>query len=179
MTTEIEYFEHAELPGRKMFRCEARKATLTTQSCADMWRESQKRGSHCRTWLCRNCPIGAQHAGFGEISLSPLRGTNTCARCHRSADRLIRGHVCVSCYNREREVVVGANARGRTPVKHPPVYRLSIRAIVEGMPRRVTVERAASTEELVVATLRDTPKRVLFAFQGHRVGPMVQGELCV
>ncbi|MEW9581401.1 hypothetical protein [Paraburkholderia sp. DGU8] len=52
---------------------------------------------------------------------------HSCVRCERTARaadrligrlRLVRQHtLCVSCYNREREVIDGANAKGARPVK--------------------------------------------------------------
>ena len=41
--------------------------------------------------------------------------------------RLVRGGtICVSCYNREREVLHGANAKGASPKKWAGLYRPSL-----------------------------------------------------
>ena len=83
-------------PGPMM--CPERmRATLSTDACHASWRRADELndGSHNS---CRLCPIGAVHAGEVAASMSPLKGTLTCARCHRSAGRLIHGMVCVSCY---------------------------------------------------------------------------------
>lgn len=81
--------------------------------------------------------------------------------------RLIWGYVCVSCYNREREVVIGRNAKGRLPVK---VGRLEPRRIWYMAGRSLvslTRPRTTDTTELVVAALRDSRDRVRFTFHGQ------------
>src|SRR5574343_988076 len=113
ITRMVDYFELPELPGRQMFRCERRSATLQAQNCASMWRQANDRGAPERLDICKNCPLGASHAGVNEISLSPLRGASVCARCHQGTTRLIRGHLCVSCANRFYERLKGKNAKGK------------------------------------------------------------------
>lgn len=99
--------------------------------------------------------------------MSPLKGSRICARCHRGAMRLIWGHICVSCYNREREAVIGRNAKGRAPVK---IGRLEPRGIWYLAGRqlvRLARARTVDTTELVVAALRDSSDRVRFVFHGE------------
>lgn len=171
-----EYFELDVLPGVQMFRCERHHATMQPKRCADMWRQANGRGAPERLDACRNCPIGAEHAGVREISLSPLRGMSICARCHQGATRLIRGHLCVSCYNRQREYLLGRNARGSAPKMHPPLHPLEIRFKAGGELRSLAVAHATGPDELVVAALRDTGQQVTFGFRGTRPR-FVQGEL--
>lgn len=81
--------------------------------------------------------------------------------------RLIWGHICVSCYNREREAVIGRNAKGRAPVK---IGRLEPRGIWYLAGRqlvRLARARTVDTTELVVAALRDSSDRVRFVFHGE------------
>lgn len=170
-----EYFTLTELPDRPMFRCERLSATLQVPACAARWREANDRNASERLDQCRNCSLGAKHAGAGEISLSPLRGMSICARCQQGTTRLVRRHLCVSCYNREREYLTGRNAKGSAPIKHPTLYPIEIQFQVGDAVQRLQL-RAASSEELIVATLRDTSKQVTFAFRSRR--PMLpQGEL--
>jgi len=71
--------------------------------------------------------------------------------------------------NREYEWVKGRNAKGKFPACHP---RLGPRRLVYATEAGVHVvarERTASTLELVVEVLRDSPKRALFGFGVGRV----------
>lgn len=169
-----EYFEIPELPGRRMFNCDARRAMLQVETCASMWRSGHAKGAHERFWRCRGCQVGARHAGAAEATLSPIYALSICGRCNMGATRLIHGHLCVSCYNREREYLKGRNAKGNRPVMHPDLHRLSIRYRTGGEVKTLTIAHAVDTSELVVAALRDEPKQVTF-------GPMVvarAGEWC-
>jgi hypothetical protein len=66
---------------------------------------------------CRRCLTGANSLGTDQyIDRSVLFGSKFCARCERQSLRLVRGVVCVSCYNRELENAVGLNKHGN-PLK--------------------------------------------------------------
>lgn len=170
-----EYFTLTELPDKPMFRCERLKATLQVSACSTRWTEANTKGAAERLDLCKNCQLGAKHAGVGEISLSPLRGMSVCARCHQGTTRLVHKHLCVSCYNRQREYLIGRNAKGSAPVKHPPLLSLEIRYRAGDKIERLAKE-VVSTDELIIAALRDTSKQVTFAFS-QRKPVMVQGDL--
>jgi len=74
----------------------------TPEAIKTMWRQK-----------CRRCPAGAANLGTDQyIERSVLFGSKTCARCVRQSNRLVRGVVCVSCYNRELENATGLNKRG-------------------------------------------------------------------
>lgn len=172
----VEYFVMPEVPGKTYFRCEKLRATLSTVACCDKWRlaDSLNDGSN---GACRLCPIGAVHAGEVAASMSPLKGTLTCARCHRVAGRLIGGHLDPSCYNREREAIAGRNAKGTAPVKLAP---LSPRRLLVRIGDAVSVVKRARTadiDELVVATLRDSKKSVLFAWNSTPPAAVRQARL--
>ncbi len=76
---------------------------------------------------CVGCPTGQRHAEAlsldGKQAKDPPASCVRCGRTGLSAGermvgrfRLVRGNtLCVSCYNREREVVHGANAKGGRP----------------------------------------------------------------
>lgn len=160
----VSYFPLEQAPGRLFFRCEAQRATLSTEACAGMWREGNHGGIEKRA-TCRRCPMGAEHAGEALASLSPLRGTLTCARCHRPALRLIQGHVCVSCKNREYEVVKGANAKGTRPIKLGPLEPRRLVFIAGKALTALAMPRTIDRAELIVAALRDSSDRVRFAFR--------------
>ena len=153
-----------------MFRCDRMAASLQVMRCASMWAEANGKGSPPeRLERCRGCSVGACHAGARDPSYHRLRGVTVCARCHRTDLRLIGGNVCVGCKNREYEWVKGRNAKGKFPACHP---RLDPRRLVYATSAGVHVvvrERTASTTEMVVEVLRDSPKRALFGLGVGRV----------
>lgn len=162
----IDYFVIPELPNVQMFTCAKRRASLQVASCADMWLEAnQQRIAPERLDLCKNCPLGAEHAGVKDVSLSPLRGVSVCARCQLGTTRLVKHHLCVSCYNREREFLIGKNSRGNKPVMHPQLYRLKLKILAGDSVEECKLDKAVDLTELVVAALRDVKKQVTFGFQ--------------
>lgn len=165
----IEYFEIPELPGRKFFACTRLRAKLQVTACEERWKRANDKPPGEIYDPCKNCQLGARHAGVDNASLSPLCGMAICARCHRGTTRLVNKHLCISCYNREREVRVGRNSRGTKPVKHPPIAKIKTRVKAGG--EIVNVERqAVGMDEVVVALLRDTGKQVTFGLWVPRPG---------
>jgi hypothetical protein len=74
----------------------------TPEAIKNMWRQK-----------CRRCPIGALNLGTDKhLECSVLFRSKICARCQRQSSRLVRGVVCVSCYNRELENAKGLNKHG-------------------------------------------------------------------
>ena len=159
----MDYFENPLLPGKPMFRCERIRGTLTVQSCAQMWRKEHEDGEGVHH-ACRLCPTGSVHAGEVAASLSPLKGTLTCSRCHRKAPRLICGMHCPSCYNRSREALRGWNAKGTKPVKIGQLSCRRIRCLVGDEVRVMAHRHTVDTDEMIVAALRDSKRRVVFAW---------------
>lgn len=178
-SSNVEYFTYPEMPDRPMFRCEPMRATLQVQKCAEMWREANGKTPPERLAKCRNCPIGAAHAGEASFEVSVLRGSGICSRCHRGGMRLIGGDICVSCWNRQREVIRGFNAKGKPPKHHPAMEARVIRVLSGGQLITIKREHSINTEELVVAALRDCTRQAFFGFHAARGGiPVpVQGEL--
>lgn len=177
----VEYFTIPELPDKPMFRCERRNATLQVASCASMWKAANSKNNAECNMSCRTCPIGATHAGEGDAHMSHLRGVEICSRCHRVGMRLVSGDICVSCWNRAREVIIGKNARGRKPVNHPAIVPHEI-TVMTGK-KLVTIKRshAVCTEELIVSALRDSLRQVYFGYHSNGRTSVqsipVQGEL--
>jgi hypothetical protein len=83
--------------------------------------------------------------------------------------RLVRDEICVSCWNREREWIIGKNAKGAIPRMHPPLHSSSIRVMAGDEVKTFSTKHCASTKELVVRALRDCRKRVLFSFAGSEL----------
>ena len=161
----ISYFEIPDLPGVKMFRCLKRRATLSRQSCTGMWTLANKPRAPEHLDACRNCEVGASHGGVKQPSVVPYRKAMLCARCRRLGARMVKGHLCISCANREYEYVKGRNARGAKPVLHPPLYALSLIYRSGREVGRIALERVTGKEELMIAALRDDPMRVSFTFK--------------
>lgn len=158
-------------PGQQYFHCDPLRATLTVGSCATNWLRSQER--EAGLWQCRGCRLGAEHAGEEEANLWFGRGELICSRCTRGADRLVKGDQCVSCYNREREFVLGRNARGVYPNKMPRLRERSLFFMQGQAPRQVTRPRSLDMTELIVAQLRDSRESLTFAF---RQTPAYRGQ---
>lgn len=156
----VEYSESDLIPGALVFRCSRQSATLQVSTCRQMWTVANKAGDRCSR--CMGCPVGAAHAGVADPTASVLRGLPICSRCHRTELRLIGGNICVGCKNREYEWVKGRNAKGKPPVCHPPLARRRVTCRVGSEVRVVAREMTASTTELVVEMLRDSPTRVVF-----------------
>lgn len=167
---EPSYIEYEFLPGVKHFACERLRATLSVPACAGNWRRGHYDGDQARQ-RCKGCAIGAMHAGEEGASQSPLLGTPICGRCHRTSTRLIHRHLCPSCYNRQREVLVGKNGKGTPPVKWQILaWRTVSYQRLDGTVVDRTIDRAADTDELVVAVLRDEKHAVRFGFRGRVPG---------
>lgn len=161
----VVYFERAELPGVMAFNCDKLRATLSVSNCADMWRKANHDNVE-RLSRCKTCPVGAVHAGETAASMSPFMGQCVCARCHRTATRLIGKHLCISCWNRQREWVIGKNAKGSKPVKLGPLARRTLRYMCGDEPTTTTIDLTHDTTEMIVAVLRAARKRVQFSFNG-------------
>ncbi len=162
----VEYFTIPELPDRQMFRCDRRSATLQVTACSAMWREANQRECPERLERCRGCQVGAEHAGESDVSTCPITGSDICVRCDRGGMRLVRDEICVSCWNREREMLIGRNAKGAPPKMHPPLHAASIRVLAGDEIKVFSTPHCVSTTELIVRALRDCRKRVLFSFAG-------------
>lgn len=166
----VTYASDTAAPGLKMFRCEAYRANLTMGGCAGRWREAQTAtGERAeRVQACRGCPIGAVHAGFAPIRYSPWFGLAICPRCGRGTTRMIGNRRCVSCYNRQRELAAGRNARGNAPVEllERPLHAVEIRLAVDATVRRVRDRESTGLAETIVQTLRTTKGELEFAFAG-------------
>ena len=158
---ETQYFDMAGCPGQ-FFRCTRLSATLSVDSCASRWKKAQRDRESCRQ--CVNCPVGASHAGETQTSTSTLLGRPICCRCHRGSDRLVSKHICVSCYNRQREWVLGRNAKGTKPVKQRPLRPIQIAYYADAEIKTIKASLAESATEMIVHVLRHTKQQVTFGF---------------
>ena len=101
-----------------MFTCPRHSGglRLMPQSCGAMWLRATKHRSDPSDPLraCVGCIIGAAHAGQ-PIERPQHACDAVCPRCLRPSGKIVKG-VCISCYNREREVRVGRDRRGHVPL---------------------------------------------------------------
>lgn len=109
----------SDLP--ELFTCprHAGGLRLTAAGCARSWTRHRADDES----PCHGCPIGAGHAG-APVEVPPI--SPPCAWCGRSGRRMVRGHtVCISCYNRLREIAIGKDRRGKAPLKILFVFEVS------------------------------------------------------
>lgn len=166
----VAYRTIPEMPGATFFDCSRLHAGLTTQACTHMWRAANQARSERHT-ACRSCFVGATHAGVSNASRSPISGALVCSRCARGATRLIQKRLCISCYNRERELIKGVNARGMVPTKLAPLAPRQIFFMANGRAQLLRSEHTTHAAELIVAVLRDAVHTVAFAWAGAAVRP--------
>lgn len=139
------YFEVEGIPGR-YFAC-ARYGTMSAEACGKNFAAAPRAFRLAgRLEGCIGCPVGKDHvAGVADprdprwsrmqgmfpsatAPVEPIYYRPVCLRCRRDGKeegsrlisrlRLVRQQtICVSCFNREREVLLGANAKGAKPKK--------------------------------------------------------------
>lgn len=104
-----------------MFDCPRHVALrIDHRSCGLMWERARKVSRDCTDSItkCRGCRIGAANAGK-PLEVAPVQQAveRICPRCGNSASKfVIDGTICVSCFNRQREVLIGSNRRGNKPM---------------------------------------------------------------
>ena len=139
----VTYFEIDNVPG-KYFAC-TRYGTLSVNSCSKNYCSASKPENAIRLAGCLGCTVGQVHTGENkkkEDILPTIIYRPACVRCHRTGResndrivgkmRLIRGHtICVSCYNREREVIHGANSKGAKPKKWSGLFFPEIAIVLD------------------------------------------------
>ena len=104
----VTYTEIDLMPGVKYFHCENHRSTLSVTSCAAQFKRHKGGCSKCT-----GCVVGALHAGE-KIVARPSK--SLCCRCGELVQRLIASKgICVSCQNREYEVLHGKNGKGAPP----------------------------------------------------------------
>lgn len=150
----VEYFTIEGVPGQ-YFACPRGLGRFAVAHCVRMYGEAISGWSRAERVTCRGCAAGACHAGVHAESRFAL--TRTCSRCHRKASRLIRASICLSCYNREREVLIWRNRKGGPPKFCKPIGAVQLQVATPEAVRVEVVERVASRLEAVIAVLRRSP----------------------
>lgn len=111
----------------EMFTCERHTGglRLTRNACATSYRRHQRPEHHHHP--CHRCELGAQHAGAPPPGPAPSR---TCAWCGAQGRRLVFKVICVSCYNRARELATGRFRRASATgvARHLKAYKVVVDA---------------------------------------------------
>jgi hypothetical protein len=141
-----------DVDGFELVECPAYRLLLTESACATNWSAVAGRPMHTLTRLhhCLGCSMGAGRAGKEAVP-TPL--PRFCCRCMRLSPRLMGRRLCPSCYNRERELRVGKNARGTDPIKITPVGQTAVRVSSNEKSHQVDLV-AASRREVALHVLR-------------------------
>lgn len=142
----VTYFEHPLMPGVQHFQCSATRCSLSIASCAAQFRRAKAEVSGS---ACRGCVIGAEHAGEAAATIP----RHLCPRCGRTGQRIVLGQICVSCYNRQRELLVGRNSKGTFPHRAQPVFAAEIQVGAQ----RIRFDRVASIGEAVLVAIQRHP----------------------
>lgn len=158
----VTYFTMEQTPGVSYFACEKLRAKFPVETCADMWRKANRGTIEERELrsACKNCPIGATHAGEPISSISPLRNTKLCGRCRRPSRRLVHKHLCVSCFNRQAEFLKGKNAKGCAPVRMRPLSPRTIGFQHGTVRSEIYLPLHVDTIEIAIAAVRDSTESV-------------------
>ena len=149
-------------PTLEMMRCERRNMTLSRPGCAKLWLSANtgEKDRRPKPWegraACVVCPLGALNAG---VEQSPAAGAvesirMICPRCERPAQRLIHDRLCVSCYNREREALIGKNAKGGRPRLCDVLHARKIAVTDAAGTRDVRAPSVASASEVMLAAAK-------------------------
>ena len=177
----LAYQQIAGVPG-EYFRCAKLSAEFSTDSCAKRWQAQQGR-DHIGM-PCYRCPIGASHAGKA-VDHAQFQKFE-CVRCHQHSHKLVRGLLCVSCYNRQQEVLKGQDRRGRppkpyerlgqvdpAPKKLVAIHVFTIRFVPPGAQTIETCEyQGADRQEAMLAVLRRYPTPPVFL----SIAPIESGQ---
>lgn len=149
---QIQYFKVDGYDG-DYFSC-ARYGTMAPASCVKNFKSAPDEIRRGRLEACIGCAIGQHHADPVAPPASTVKPFSfayreVCVRCRRGGEadnnrllgriRLVREHTtCVSCVNREYEVLKGRNAKGAKPKKWRNLFFVQIGSIDAG---RLTVQQ--------------------------------------
>ena len=142
----------------ELFQCTARACRLTRKGCASIWTRAQEKRPEPweGSWHCRDCSIGAANAGKAPEPQVDDALERLCPRCGRLTDRMIKGRLCISCYNREGEVRRGRNRKGHYPVRVADSIRTIIAIFtVNGVEDIREFESVTSVNEVYMTLLRE------------------------
>lgn len=172
----VDYFIPDGVSGQ-YFVCRS-YGTLSVAACARNYADAPRQLDRGRLGACIGCAVGAGHAGEKACAAAPavadaihLPSHHFCVRCRRAATdedqkligrmRLLRNKtMCVSCYNRDREVKSGRNAKGNVPRKWANLMRARISIVSGGASEIVELhDPVYDSLEAVYTSLRASHKK--------------------
>ena len=172
----------------ELFRCTKRSASLTTKTCSSFFQAAARKRPQAwdSNYHCRGCTIGAAHAAGSSTPVDDAEAKaaaarqqvidewkNVCPRCLRLSSRIIGGKLCVSCWNRQREVRVGKNRKGTAPKLLPSkLCSVTLRIIDSEGSRVETFTNVTGPEEVMAVVARQATGPVAF---GRVVEPVLDG----
>lgn len=152
----------------EMITCDRVGMRLTKAGCSKLFLSAQENrpAPHEGRFHCLTCQVGAANAG---VALAPtaegVEAIRTlCPRCQERTDRLIKGRLCVSCYNRQREVLIGKNRKGGVPRLTRILHKRPILVVDNTGPRTVETDLVVSSAEAVFAMSHSAPGSVAFGW---------------
>lgn len=157
-------------PTLEMMRCDRRSMTLSKPGCARLWLSANtgEKEGRPQTWegraACVACPVGAASAGQVQSSVAGAVEVLrlVCPRCERPAPRLIWNALCISCYNRAREVRVGRDCKGNRPGLTDRLHGIAIAVMDAAGTREVQAASVTSPGELMIAAARKATGWMMF-----------------
>ncbi len=183
----VEYRTIPDIPGQ-YFSC-SHYGLMSVAACSRNFAEAPGATKAGRLEACIGCRVGHGHA-HGQANDQPpvpppkAQGSFAyrviCVRCRRGGMeddgrligrmRLVRNRtICVSCYNREREVLLGRNAKGAPPKKwsqlfwRPVSYVQQTQCRLEQLPSPIR-----DWKEAALTILRRSADPVAFVWTGSR-----------
>jgi hypothetical protein len=156
------------LESARIFRRIRLRADLSMACCARNFQSAT-------AMTCVRCPVGQYHAGLLSVDATQdskrgasrwdSRPSGVCVRCGRQVLRLVRGHtICVSCYNREREVLHGANAKGARPVKWGGLRQAHVELALDGRTWTAEIRMCSGRGEAERLAERQWPGAIIKTF---------------
>ena len=135
-----------------VFRCGQLRATLSPSSCATNFTRNL-------SLTCSGCQIGAEHAAApnaprpAELDSKTIHGytlpcrqpeIQACVRCEARGSRRVGPGLCVSCLNRQAELLRGINSKGTFPSQTAAQLHKCLALLAGEVPRPKNVFRAQS-----------------------------------
>jgi hypothetical protein len=159
---------------------------MSTAACAKNYKAAPADAKSGRLCGCIGCSVGSEHAGV-SIPAPGISDDVVCSRCLRSASqmressvgmRLVRGTICVSCYNREKEVIRGRNAKGTPPRKWARLFPAGIGYVSGGSFCVTKLPLVAHRVEAMLTVMRRAPGPVSIGWVAARSLGGTLGAVC-
>lgn len=158
-------------PPLVLMRCDRQRVTLSVAACARMWLSAADPERPAKPWEgrhhCVGCPVGAENNGVAPaaalVGAAAAEWAPICPRCAKPAPRLINGHLCVSCYNRHREAMVGKNCKGSRPRLCAVLHRTRLAVAEDGAARVLRTDLLVDPVEALIRMAKRASGPIAFS----------------